>query len=327
MTNTRMDIPTTLTTSMCEEETLTGDEDIEAARRAMSVNPEDEFTAWRLEVSLVRSGRKNVLTSHDIKLLKAIKDRVNLSIQFATFLSQKLRLHPSELLFFAAKLPRSHEGTIHLKRDGFFYGMTWDYSLNSTSCNFKNRSDQRSFNLCFGPQGHTDIFTPHILHCFIENSRKPWREYSELREYWETHSWNKEAEFYRRCENLWQAGYLDLAEAGFSPSRKEVRWDSKSYEGRDATSDGKLLSVLCRTYILSKVAMRALHHGFFPESFENTRAASSRPGVRTSEAESGKNTAGALSETFAESCARHFSASPKAWPNPAAFWNANPWGV
>lgn len=46
-----------------------------------------------------------------------------------------------------------------------------------------------------------------------------------------------------------------------------------------------------------------------------------------SEAEGGANTAGATSETFAESFAMHFGSTAKRWPKLEAFWASNPWGV
>jgi cell division protein FtsB len=45
------------------------------------------------------------------------------------------------------------------------------------------------------------------------------------------------------------------------------------------------------------------------------------------ETEGGANTAGATSETFAESFAMHFGSTPKRWPKLEAFWASNPWGV
>ena len=45
------------------------------------------------------------------------------------------------------------------------------------------------------------------------------------------------------------------------------------------------------------------------------------------EAEGGANTAGATSETFAESFAMHFGNTPKRWPELEKFWASNPWGV
>jgi hypothetical protein len=46
-----------------------------------------------------------------------------------------------------------------------------------------------------------------------------------------------------------------------------------------------------------------------------------------SEKEGGANTAGATSETFAESFAMHFGSTPKRWPKLEEFWASNPWGV
>jgi hypothetical protein len=235
--------------------TLKGDQDIESVRRAMSANPEDEFAAWRLEMKLIRSGRKNFLTDLNVKLLKAVNNHVHLSRQFTAALSNKLKLTPSQLLCFASKLPKFHEGTIHLRRDGFFYGMTWDYSLNNINCTFKNRTDNRSFHICFATTGRTETFTPYALLRFISSSNKPWPEYPELKEYWETDGWTKEGQFHQCCADLWRAGYLDRAS--------------------ETLEKGSIRRALTKRYSLSKQAARALHCNFFPESFDNTRALSS----------------------------------------------------
>jgi len=133
---------------------------------------------------------------------------------------EKLQIHPydywmiqkesfdgDEIQGFYSKFKRINKHLI--KQDGVSSNGEWMWLFHGNECDFFHKSDGRKLTVAFGPRGRIDTFNPWTLLNFIQNSKAPWEEYRELKEYLKVDPPEKISAL---IDSLLQEGLLETAD-------------------------------------------------------------------------------------------------------------------